>query len=75
MEVARLEGHSAQCQMLDQETLSDKDKGELAPTRDEEQWKPYNPIAEREVRIDAEFGRVEWMSTSKPNLHHYSLIC
>ena len=58
-EVTRLEGHSAEWQTLDADTLSDIDKGEFALTRDADQWNPSNPNVEREARMEAEFGSVE----------------
>ncbi|MEO8613259.1 MAG: hypothetical protein ABI690_35540 [Chloroflexota bacterium] len=54
VEVARLEGHSAEWKTLEGDDLKAYQNAELTLTRDPSDWHPYNPNAERDARIAAE---------------------
>ncbi|MDX1994386.1 MAG: hypothetical protein SF029_18530 [bacterium] len=54
VEVARLEGLSAEWKTLEGDDLKAYQNAELTLTRDMGDWHPYNPNAERDARIAAE---------------------
>ena len=53
-EVAKLEGHSVDWKALEGDDLKAYQDGELTLTREPSDWKPYNPNAERDARIETE---------------------
>lgn len=53
-EVARLEGHPLDWETLDMQGISRMMSGGEVLTRDPAAWRPYNPHAERDARIEAE---------------------
>ncbi|KXK54698.1 MAG: hypothetical protein UZ13_00060 [Chloroflexi bacterium OLB13] len=54
VEVARLEGLSAEWKTLEGDDLKSYQNADLTLTRDPSDWHPYNPHAERDARIAAE---------------------
>lgn len=53
-EVARLEGHPVEWKTLEGQELDDYRDLNLTLTRNQADWQPYNPNAERDARIEAE---------------------